>query len=134
MTPDQRSSDYPGKSIGLPQTGPGSLATLPRRIGAFVTDWAAVVLLSAAFFDYTWWSELILFVLIQALFIPTAGGSPGHRIWGLRVTRRNGEWAGAWRPLVRALLTVVVIPAAIWDENNRGLHDVAVDTVIVSSR
>ena len=134
MTSDAHSSDYPGKSIGLPQTGPGKLATLPRRIGAFATDWAAVVLLSAAFFDYAGWAELMIFVLIQALFIPTAGGSPGHRIWGLRVMRPDGSWSGPWRPLVRALLTVLVIPAAIWDENNRGLHDVLVDTVLVTSR
>ncbi|GGO59945.1 RDD family protein [Microbacterium nanhaiense] len=134
MTSSASSSDYVGKSLGLPQSGPGSLATLPRRIGAFATDWAAVVLISAAFFDYTWWSELIIFFVLQVVFIPTAGGSPGHRIWGLRVTRADGSWTGLWRPIVRAALTVIVIPAAIWDADNRGLHDLAAGTILVRAR
>nr|WP_155048783.1 RDD family protein [Microbacterium sp. ZXX196] len=117
--------------MGLPATGPGSIAPLSRRVGAFVTDWAAVVLLSMAFFDYAWWSTLALFVVIQALFVPTAGGSPGHRIWGLRVVRRGGGWVGPWRPLVRAALIALVIPAAIWDENRLGLHDLLAGTAIV---
>lgn len=131
MTAEQSAYDYPGKSIGLPRTGPGSLAPLSRRIGAFATDWAAVVLLSVAFFDYVWWSTLVIFVVLQALFVPTAAGSPGHRIWGLRVVRRGGGWVGPWRPFVRAVLIALVIPAAIWDENQRGLHDLLADTVIV---
>jgi len=134
VTSSASSSDYAGKSLGLPQSGPGSLATLPRRIGAFATDWIAVVILSAAFFDYTWWSELIIFLILQIAFIPTAGGSPGHRIWGMRVMRADGSWTGIWRPIVRAVLTVLVIPAAIWDGDNRGLHDVAAGTVLVQAR
>ena len=90
MTSSASSPDYAGKSLGLPQSGPGSLATLPRRIGALATDWAAVVIISGAFFHYTWWSEAIIFIVLQALFIPTAGGSPGHRIWGMRVIRTDG--------------------------------------------
>ncbi|WP_110588778.1 RDD family protein [Microbacterium suaedae] len=131
MTPDANEPDYPGKSLGLPRSGPGSIAPLSRRIGAFATDWAAVVLLSVAFFDYAWWSTLVLFVLIQAIFVTTASGSPGHRLWGLRVVRSDGSWAGPWRPLLRAVLIAVVIPAAIWDENQRGLQDLLVDTVII---
>ena len=134
MTSSASSPDYAGKSLGLPQSGPGSLATLPRRIGAFATDWAAVVLISAAFFDYTWWSELIIFFVLQIVFIPTAGGSPGHRIWGMRVTRDDGSWTGVWRPVIRAALTVLVIPAAIWDADNRGLQDLAAGTILVRSR
>lgn len=131
MTPDPREHDHPGRSLGLPPSGPGSLAPLSRRVGAFATDWAAVVLLSVAFFDYAWWSTLAIFVVIQALFVATASGSPGHRVWGLRVVRTSGAWVGPWRPLVRATLIALVIPAAIWDENNRGLHDVLADTAIV---
>lgn len=131
MTSDAHDADYPGSSIGLPPSGSGSLAPLSRRVGALAIDWAAVVLLSVTFFNYEWWSSLLIFVAIQAVFIPTAAGSPGHRIWGLRVIRRGGGWAGPWRPLLRALLTVLVIPAVIWDENQRGLHDVLADTVLV---
>ncbi|WP_221584470.1 RDD family protein [Microbacterium sp. G2-8] len=131
MSPDTPAQEYPGKSIGLPPAGPGSIAPLSRRVGAFVTDWAAVVLLSMAFFDYEWWSTLLIFIVIQTIFLPTAGGSPGHRLWRLRVIRRGGGWVGVWRPFMRSVLIVLVIPAAIWDENQRGLHDLLADTVIV---
>lgn len=131
MTPDSREHDYPGKSIGLPRSGPGSIAPLSRRVGALATDWIAVVLLSAAFFDYAWWSTLAIFFVIQAVFILTMAGSPGHRLWGMRVIRQGGGWAGVWRPLLRALLTTLVIPVAVWDENHRGLHDVLAGTVLV---
>lgn len=131
MSSHEREYDYPGKSIGLPRSGSGSIAPLSRRVGAFVTDWAAVVLLSVAFFDYSWWSTLMIFVIIQALFLPTASGSPGHRIWRLRVVRRDGSWVGPWRPFLRSILIVLVIPAVVWDENQRGLHDLLSDTMVV---
>jgi len=33
-------SDYYGQRQGLPRTGPGSMATIGRRLGAIVIDWA----------------------------------------------------------------------------------------------
>lgn len=131
MTSDEREYDYPGKSLGRPRSGPGSVASVSRRVGAIATDWAAIVLLSVTFFDYAWWSMPLLLVVIHTVFIATAAGSPGHRIWGLRVVRRTGERNGLWRPLVRSALLALVIPAAIWDENQRGLHDLLADTVVV---
>lgn len=131
MSSDAREYDYPGKSLGLPRSGPGSVAPISRRIGGIATDWAAIVLISMAFFDYAWWSLSLLLVVVHTVFVPTAGGSPGHRLWGLKVVRRSGGWIGLWRPLVRAALLALVIPAAIWDENQRGLHDLLADTVVV---
>ena len=68
---------------------------------------------------------------MQILFIPTLGGSPGHRIMRLRVIRLGGGWTGLWRPIVRTALLVLVIPAVIWDADNRGLHDKAAGTVLI---
>lgn len=31
--------DYPGKTLGLPDTGPGSLAPMGRRLAALLIDW-----------------------------------------------------------------------------------------------
>ncbi|WP_029150000.1 RDD family protein [Microbacterium indicum] len=134
MTSAAHGSEYPGSSIGLPASGPGSIGPLSRRVGGFAIDWAATVILSVAFFDYAWWSLLLIFFVIQVLFLPTLGGSPGHRIVGLRLIRRGGEWAGVWRPIVRTVLVLLVIPAAIWDKDHRGLHDLLADTVLVRSR
>jgi hypothetical protein len=38
-----------------------------------------------------------------------------------------------WRPIVRTLLLIVVIPAVVWDADQRGLHDKAAGTVLIRS-
>ena len=68
---------------------------------------------------------------MQVIFIPTLGGSPGHRLVGLNVAPMSGGWVGLWRPLVRTALLVLVIPAVIWDPDQRGLHDKVAGTVLL---
>lgn len=127
----EAANTYPGERLGLPVSGPGSVGRPGRRIAALLIDWAAAVILSIAFFQYDPFATLVIFAVVQILFIPTAGGSPGHRILGMRVVRLDGGWVGLWRPLVRTLLLIVVIPAVIWDPDQRGLHDKAVGTVLI---
>lgn len=115
----------------MPATGPGSIGRPGRRIGALAIDWTAAVILSIAFFDYDAFATLVIFAVVQMVFIPTAGGSPGHRILGMRVVRLGGGWVGLWRPIVRTLLLIVVIPAVVWDPDQRGLHDKVVGTVLI---
>jgi uncharacterized RDD family membrane protein YckC len=124
---------YPGERLGLPETGSGSLAKLGRRVWAIVIDWACAVLISISFFDYAALATTLIFVVVQSVFIPTIGGSPGHRLLGMRVQRVPQGWPGLWRPIVRSVLLALVIPAVIWDSDNRGLHDKAVGTVLVRS-
>ncbi|GAA2014399.1 RDD family protein [Microbacterium ulmi] len=134
---------YPGERIGLPATGPGSIAKVGRRIGALAIDLASSALIAYAFFpvvdpttDGRFANPLasnLVFFAIQVLFIPTLGGSPGHRILGMRVTRLGGGWTGVWRPALRTLLLFLVIPAVIWNADHRGLHDQAAGTVLVRS-
>jgi uncharacterized RDD family membrane protein YckC len=123
--------DYPGERLGLPAEGRGSLAKLGRRVAAIAIDWACAVLISIAFFAYDPLATTVIFAIVQIVFIPTLGGSPGHRLLGLRVQRVTGGWPGLWRPVVRTLLLVLVIPAVIWDGDNRGLHDKAAGTVLL---
>jgi uncharacterized RDD family membrane protein YckC len=124
-------SRYPGERLGFPQNGVGSIARAGRRIGALAIDWACAVVISAAFFGYDAWATTIIFAIVQILFIPTLGGSPGHRILRMRVVRLGGGWVGLWRPIVRTVLLVLVIPAVIWDLDQRGLHDKAAGTVLL---
>jgi uncharacterized RDD family membrane protein YckC len=124
-------NSFPGERLGFPETGRGSIARPGRRIAALAIDWACAVLISVAFFQYNQWVTLEVFALVQILFLPTLGGSPGHRIMGLRLMLLPGGWVGLWRPIVRTLLLVLVIPAVIWDPDQRGLHDKAVGTVLV---
>jgi uncharacterized RDD family membrane protein YckC len=127
----QSTQDYPGQRLGLPESGSGSIAKLGRRAGAIIVDWACAVVISIAFFDYDPIATALIFVVVQALFIPTIGGSPGHRLFGMRIQRVAGGWPGLWRPLLRSVLLVLLIPAVIWDADHRGLHDKAAGTVLI---
>ncbi|MBD3756640.1 MAG: RDD family protein [Microbacterium sp.] len=133
MTADPLDNSYPGERLGMPAVGSGSVARPGRRIAALAIDWAAAVLISIAFFAYDSFATLVVFAAVQILFLPTLGGSPGHRLVGLRLQLVGGGWVGLWRPIVRTALLVLVIPAVIWDADQRGLHDKAAGTVLVRS-
>ena len=126
----------------MPQTGTGSIARPGRRIGALLIDYVAATIIATGFLGYdqfalpgeaglTMFAPMAVFAVLQILFIPTAGGSPGHRILGMRVVRLGGGWVGVWRPIVRTLLIVVVIPAVIWDADQRGIHDKVTGLVLI---
>lgn len=122
--------------MGLPATGRLSVARLGRRIAALLVDQAPAYLVAFAFFR----SEegiidgvalTLVFAALQIVFIPTIGGSLGHRLLGMRVVAVDGGWIGLWRPVVRTVLLMLVIPAVIWDADQRGLHDKIAGTVLV---
>ena len=63
-----------------------------------------------------------------------AGGTIGHRLFGLRVlNRKNKEVAqvGLLGGVIRSFLICLLIPAVIFDRDHRGLHDLAAKTVVV---
>jgi len=95
-----------------------------------VIDYGAAYLISG-FWGWDALAILAIFAMIQIVFLPTLQGSPGHRLFGLRITRVDGAWVGLWRPIVRSVLLVFVIPAVIWDADQRGLHDKAAGTILV---
>lgn len=130
----------PGVRLGLPAEGNGSLASGGRRLLALAIDWACAMLVSNAFFGGDPWATLAVFAVVQVLALVVAGGSPGHRLLGLRVAglvsgRRPGtvspRGVGLRAALVRVLLLSLVVPALIHDKDGRGLHDRAARTVLV---
>lgn len=131
MATELSANMYPGERLGMPEFGTGSVARPGRRLAALAIDWASAVLISVAFFSYDSLATLAIFAIVQIVFLPTLGGSPGHRLLGLRLQMLGGGWVGLWRPIVRTLLLVLVIPAVVWDADQRGLHDKAVGTVLV---
>ena len=122
---------WAGDRLGLAQSGSGSLAGMPRRVLAIFIDWGIAWLLSIAFFRGSNDFALLIFGVMQWLLIATLGYSVGMRICTIAVRRLDGMWVGFWRSLIRAVLLLLVIPVAVWDSDNRGLHDKAAGTVLV---
>lgn len=138
-------SKFPGERLGLPQQGSRSVARVGRRFGALVIDWiiasvAAIgveIAISGAFDSATYsrpqHQSLIyaLWVALMILEVPILGGTIGHRLFGMAVMPLRGGWPGLWRPLVRAILLALVVPALVWDSDSRGFHDKIAGTVLV---
>jgi uncharacterized RDD family membrane protein YckC len=133
MTDEHNSpaTGWPGKRLGLPDSGPRSVGRLGRRIGAIAIDWAVAVIISVAFFHYDSWATLTIFAIEQILFVSLLSGSIGQLILGLRVVPLRSGWVGVWRPALRTVLLCIVIPAVIWDKDQRGVHDRLAGTVLV---
>ena len=124
-------SKWPGDRLGLPRLGPGSIARPGRRLLAFAIDWAIAIGVSAVFFQYDAAANLIIFVILQIMFIPTIGAGIGHRLVGLRIISIHGGWVGLWRPAVRSILLGMALPALVWDSDQRGFHDKIAGTALI---
>jgi uncharacterized RDD family membrane protein YckC len=147
--PDDRVAgrDYPGRRRGLPASGPGAVAGWGRRLGALLIDWVLSTLAAAAIFGQavivppeTGRSGIEVFAPILMLgievWILTAllGGSAGQLIVGVSVRRTSGAPLDLFRALLRTVLLLLVIPAVIYNREQQGLHDLAVDSIAVRSR
>ncbi|WP_431678227.1 RDD family protein [Kitasatospora sp. KL5] len=127
---------YRGERLGLPKEGPGSVAGPGRRLGAlFVDGWlcslvAYGLLAGGDQGSANLWTTP-LFYLVTVLLLTTSGTTVGKRLFGLRVVRLDGARASIPQVLLRTLLLCLVVPAAIWDRDTRGLHDKAVGCVEV---
>ena len=130
-TPNSDSGMWPGKQLGLPESGPRSIARVGRRLAALAIDWAIAYAISWVFFQGDGFVILGIFALMQWIFISTLSGSIGHLLLGLRVVPLTPAWIGVLKPAIRTVLLCLVIPAAIWDRDQRGMHDVLAKTIIV---
>jgi uncharacterized RDD family membrane protein YckC len=133
---------YRGARLGLPEQGPGSLATTGQRLGAFLVDAIASGLVAALFVQLAHgrgavghlpgsWSliPLSLDYLVGTL---VAGRTLGMYLFGLRLVRVDRVAAvDPGRAVVRTALLFMLLPAVIWDRDGRGLHDRLTDTAVV---
>ena len=126
-----------GASLGLPASGPCSLASFGTRVIAYLVDAliAAVVaaLFTAPSLPRNW--SLLSFAVIYVVSLVAFGQTPGMRLLGLRLAHpRQGERLALWRAVVRTALLVLLVPALVVDADGRGLHDRLTDTAVVLER
>ena len=135
---------YRGQALGLPESGPGSLAPTGARLLAFIVDALASTLIAAlfvpshghtgnAFADRlpgSWaFIPLALDYVVGSL---VAGRTLGMYLLGLRLVRVDASLAvDPARAVVRTVLLFLFVPAVVFDRDARGLHDRFADTAVV---
>ena len=125
---------YAGSRLGLPEDGPGSLGSFPRRLGALVIDWLACVLI-ASVLTRNPLLPLGIFALENLLLLSTLGATFGMRLTRLGVIDLGGRRLLApGRVALRTLLLCLLVPAVVWDRDGRGLHDRASRSAVVRTR
>jgi uncharacterized RDD family membrane protein YckC len=139
--------DYPGRRRGLPASGPGAVAGWGRRLGALGIDWVLSTLAAAAIFGQgvivppeTGRSGIEVFAPILVLgfevwvLTTLRGGSAGQLVVGVTVRRMSGAPLDIFRALLRTFLMLLVIPPVIYNREQQGLHDLAVDSIALRTR
>ncbi|HIT76505.1 MAG TPA: RDD family protein [Candidatus Avipropionibacterium avicola] len=109
------------------------------RITALVLDWAismVIVVLALGLpaltaNDWRRWAVLTAFFLESAALTAITGASAGQLICRITVLRLDGKRLGVPRALLRAAMVCLAIPPLIVGPERRGLHDMAVNTVVV---
>lgn len=120
-----------GERLGLPASGPGSVAGLGVRVMALFIDHAVSLLIARAFTSEKFLVPYLILVLEITLFTWLVGGSIGQRLLSIRVASLTKDRPTFIDVALRTFLIILVIPAAIYDRDQRGLHDRAVGTVVV---
>ncbi|WP_193104597.1 RDD family protein [Brachybacterium sp. FME24] len=121
-----------GSSLGLPAAGPGSVAPFWRRPVTLVLDWGLCMLVSALAFHSDPLANLLLFVLVNVLFLSFFGATPGQFLLRVRVLPVRGRTPMVLRALVRTGAMLLLLPACVWTKDRQPLHDTAAGTAVVT--
>ncbi len=130
---------YPGERLGLPPSGPRSLAGFGRRILALFVDWLIAYGLSALAMSFGWVTPatlstavLVVWLALGVISVRLFGFTPGQFAVGLMVVSVDGRLhVGIGRALVRGLLVALVVPPLFADSDGRGLQDRITATAVV---
>lgn len=143
---------YRGEDLGLPEHGPGSLATGWHRVLGLLVDWLlsyGIAVLLVGYESRTGTALLGVWFVVGVLTVTLFGFTPGQFIVGMRVARVDhgaergaaeaaGEVpraaVGIVRALARQVLITFLVPPLVNDYNARGLHDRATGTALVRTR
>ncbi|WP_116244434.1 RDD family protein [Nocardiopsis sp. FIRDI 009] len=137
---------YRGNRLGLPESGPGSVPGVGRRLAGLALDWILAMLLALAAYrtglvgagaatpaeipPLISNTALVVYAALSIALLTLFGTTVGRRLVGVGITA-TGERSWPWfvSMTVRTLLLCLVIPAVIYDRDTRGLHDRAAGTV-----
>ena len=125
-----KSTAYPGQRFGLPERGPGSVASMPRRLLALLIDWLLSMLIAFGLTHSQFWTIAVFAVEVWVL-TATTGFTVGKRLVGIRTVRINGGPVGFRWALLRTAILLTVVPPLLTDRDLRGMHDRASDTIVI---
>ncbi|EAP98745.1 probable conserved membrane protein [Janibacter sp. HTCC2649] len=133
----ERTSEYAGQLLGMPASGPGSMAPLWRRALGLLVDWFSAQLIAHFAFGAALGAggaqafvPLGVFALINVLSVTAFAATPGQALLGLQVLQVS-PGSFPLQVVVRTALLCLFIPAILSDRNGRGFHDGLAGTVIV---
>jgi hypothetical protein len=130
---------WPGQALGLPESGPRSLARMGRRFLALLIDWLIAYGLAAlgmrlGIIGISTLSTavLVIWFVLGVLSVRLFGFTPGQYTLGLMVIPvDNRQHVGTGRAIGRGLLLSLVIPGLFTDADGRGLQDRLTATAVV---
>jgi uncharacterized RDD family membrane protein YckC len=135
------SGSYPGERLGLSPNGPGSAAGFGRRLAALTVDWFLAYLIAGLFTgsdalgsSNLSWIVLGVWFVLTAAPVAAFGITPGMAVLGIRVASLESTFVGVPRAPVRGSPVRSAPSGAARDEDGRGWHDRATDTVVVRTR
>ncbi|MEJ7741987.1 MAG: RDD family protein [Nocardioidaceae bacterium] len=140
MEPSDTEPDaWPGQRLGLPADGPGAVAGWGRRLVALLIDWTLSLLALGAFVGAdVWtgrgavqWGPLVIFGFEVWILTTLLGSSAGQVITRIVVRRTSGQPLDIFRALLRTVLICLVLPPVIYNRDQQGLHDLAVDSIVL---
>lgn len=131
--------DYPGQRLGLPEEGSRSVAGWGRRIAALFVDWFACLFVVNLIAAYAGLSDdvqrllpLGVFLVEATLFTALTGASFGQLALRVIVVRLDNRPVSLVTAFLRTLLICLLIPPVVFNRDNRGLHDLAANTIVLN--
>ncbi len=102
-------------------------------------DWAASTAVATGLFGtgvlfgdgWRAWMTLAVFFVQTTVLSALAGGSFGQLLARIAIFRLDAQPLGFVRAAIRAALVCLVVPAVVIGPDRRGLHDVAVGSVVI---
>jgi hypothetical protein len=127
---NKKTQAYPGQQFGLPERGPGSVSSMPRRLLALFIDWLLSMVIAYWLTHSQFWT-IAVFAVETYVLTALGGSTVGKRLAGIRTVRIGGGPVGFGWALVRTAILLTVVPPLLTDRDLRGLHDRAANTIVV---